>query len=271
MKKIKYIFILLKQIAWVNLYFSQEIHESGIKNDHPYIKLKNGKIFYGFNTNKFRLYFLFSKKIKRKLCKESINLLFDILNRYQYPINKDHISVGKYYDFNEGEIVLELGAYIGLYALKASELVYPKGKVIAVEASPKNFEVLKLNISENHSENIIAIHKTIWSETTKINFTTTENQKNSIKGDIVKGNDITKVKATTVDNLLSNLSIEKVDFIRIQLNGAEYEALLGMREILKKKPKLLIAVPYIDYRGIEKTLKNYNYNYIIRKKNIFAY
>lgn len=43
-----------------------------------------------------------------------------------------------------------------------------------------------------------------------------------------------------------------------------------MKNILKHKPKLLIAVPYIDSTDLESTLRGYGYNIVIRKNNLFA-
>ena len=215
MKKIKFVFIALKKIVQLNINFVLEVESSGVKNGYPYIKLMDGKVFYGADTKKFKLYFLLSKRIRRKICKRSINLLFDILNRYEYPNTKDYISVGKYYDFKKDDIVLELGAFIGLYAMKASEIVGSKGKVIAVEAVPSNYEIIKLNIFENKIINIIPIQKAIWKETTHINFSITERQRNSVKNEIVKGIEKIKIEASTVDDILLELNINKVDFIFI--------------------------------------------------------
>lgn len=46
----------------------------------------------------------------------------------------------------EGELVVDVGAYIGFYTIRASKLVGSQGKVIAIEAEPSNFDALLFNL-----------------------------------------------------------------------------------------------------------------------------
>lgn len=271
-KKIQYTLNDLKRIYQINKHLSGIIKESGVNDGIPYIKLTNNRILYGHkNISDERYYFLFSPKIRNLVSKECAYILFDIIKRYKVPDKERSVERGKYYNFAKDDVILELGAYVGYYAIGVSELLSDQGRVIAVEASPDNFRILQKNINENGIDKIIPLHKAIWNQKTQLDFYLTEHQKNSIDKGIVGDKKSVKVSADTVDNIVRELDIDKIDFVRIQLNGAEYEALHGMRNVLKKKPKLLIAVPYINDEKIKKFLEEYGYKYIMERRNIFAY
>ncbi len=272
-RKIKYTWNDLKKIYQINKCLPGIIKDSGIQNGLSYIKLTNNKIFYGPRNNSgFKYSFLLLPKIRRYVSNESSYILFDIIKRYKVPNKKRDVKYGKYYNFNKDDVILELGAYIGYYAIGISELLSDQGKIIAVEASPDNFKILNKNISENKINNIIPLHKAIWNKKTELDFYLTENQKNSVNKYIVGDNESIKVSADTVDNIVKDLNLTKIDFVRIQLNGVEYEALQGMSNVLiNKKPKLLIAVPYINDEIIKKFLESHGYTYIMQRRNIFAY
>jgi FkbM family methyltransferase len=55
----------------------------------------------------------------------------------------------EYFRPKEGDMVVDIGAHIGRYTIIASKRVGANGKVIAIEANPSNFEMLKRNIQLN--------------------------------------------------------------------------------------------------------------------------
>ena len=70
---------------------------------------------------------------------------------------------------NYGDIVVDVGAHIGHYTLIAAKRVGPKGKVISIEADPKNFEILNKNIELNKlNDNVITINCAVSSKEEKM-------------------------------------------------------------------------------------------------------
>src|SRR5215216_2460824 len=67
-----------------------------------------------------------------------------------------------------GDIVIDVGAHIGPYTLKASKLVGLNGKVVAIEAAPDNFDILNRNIQLNKLTNVIALNYAAYSKEDKI-------------------------------------------------------------------------------------------------------
>ena len=271
--KIKYLFRLLFEIIQINRHISNLIDSSGIESNLPYVKLIDGKIFYSFYPTKSQkiIYFLFNKKIKRKVRKECINVLFDLLNRYFPPFDNKFLSNGKFYNINEGKVIIEAGAYIGYFVLKASELVGDTGKVIAFEALEDNYKILKRNIAANNRNNVICINKAVWKNKGSLDFYVNNRQDNSAysrgKDSEIKIN----VPCDTIDNMVKEHNLRRVDFIRMTINGAEFDALSGISNILKFKPILLIPLLYIENKKIINKITEFGYDYTIRKSCMLAY
>lgn len=205
-----------------------------------------------------------------------MNVAIDIILRYLGPTSPEqYINNGKYYDFSLGDIVVEAGAFMGYYAMRASELVGDSGKVIAIEAVEENVQLIRKNIEANSIKNIILVPLAVWNTKGTLKFYRTTRRQGSAITNIVSSLEEFDVPSDTIDNILSDLNIAKPSFIRVQVNGAEQEALLGMSDTLKKGPKLLIAAIYqrddeISWVRIENFLKENNYSTVVRDGNVFA-
>ena len=222
------------------------IVSSGLCEDGvPFVRLNNDRVFYGYlPTRRQRMIYrrFCDRAVQRNVDECAIDVALGIVNRYLGPQSEEtHISQGKYYDLQPGNIVVEVGAFVGYYAMRASELVGPSGHVVAIEAVRENLELLKRNVEANSISNITFVHRAAWNSTGTLNvFRKTKQQASAIPG-MVPSDEGADVPCDTVDNVLKEAGIERVDFVRMQINGAEWEALEGMEETLSKYPKLLVA------------------------------
>jgi len=200
-----------------------------------------------------------SADIKKVLCEDAINVAQDIIKRYLGPNTKEKSHAeGKYYDFSKGETIVEAGAFIGFYVVRAAEIVGDAGKVIAIEAVNENFEIMKRNVEANHLKNVILVNKAVWNTSTKIKFYREGKQIGSITQEVVATDNFIEVQADTIDQILAENNISKIDFIRIQLNGVELEALEGMGHTLSYRPKVLVAGIYTKNGvSVQTLLKDY--------------
>lgn len=250
--------------------YSLPVVDSGISNDCiPYIALKDGFIFYGYLPTALQksMGYLFFKKINPSC----INVAYDISFRYFGPYSRN-----KHTNIKNGDVVLEIGAYIGYYAMLASKLVGESGKVIAVEAIPENYDLLKKNININNLKNIIVHNSAAWEATCTLNFYRHKHQRASAIQNIVEDKEQISVTADKIDNILDSIGISKIDFVRIQVNGAEIEVLKGMSKTLENYPKLLIAAIY-DRESLKSSCKiasllnSLGYKTEVMQGNVFAY
>jgi len=263
----------LKVIVHINNHLGGMIDSSGVIDGDAYIKLKNGRYFFSQKSPYYlkRLHFLLRKDLRKKIPADLMLTLFDINFRYMSRKNQDlHLKEGKYLELKKGDVVFEIGAYIGFHAIKMSELVSKDGKIIAVEAVPDNFRLLVKNIEVNQINNIIPIHLAVWEKKGVIPFNINQNQENSACADVVESKSKMDISCDTIDNIYHQLKLDKIDFVRVQTNGAEQEALKGMTKVLKMYPKLLVAVPYKNKDVIQQILIKEGYSTIFTGHSIFA-
>lgn len=133
---------------------------------------------------------------------------------------------------SQDEIYVDCGAYDGGTILKYVEFVNGKyKKIYAFEPERQNVSTLKKNM-ENLS-NIEIIEKGTWSSNATLKF-----EKDGSGSRIADAGDVT-VQVTTIDEVVGN---DRVTFIKMDIEGAELEALKGAtKTIQKNRPKLAIC------------------------------
>lgn len=163
-----------------------------------------------------------------------------------------------------GMTFLDVGAHIGYFSMLASFLVGPKGKVHSFELTPRTYEMLKANVSE--LGNVQANLQAVWSKEETITFrdygpfyapcnSFTEGK---IAPKILKRLTPKFWKAKTI-SLDKYCEINKVkpDFVKIDVESAEYEVLQGMMKIIKKyKPVISIEVGDKDLANVKGSRAN---------------
>ena len=138
-------------------------------------------------------------------------------------------------NINKTDIVIDCGAYIGTHTLFLSQLCK---KVIAFEPNNLIFECLK-NTCEFNS-NIELNNSALFNEKTTIQYGTNNDGDSSIEGMRKKRfNENYLINCEKLDDYNFN----KVDFIKIDVEGAEFKVLEGAENTIKKfKPKIIIEV-----------------------------
>jgi FkbM family methyltransferase len=221
---------------------------------------------------------------------KSVMLKFDV-PKYGYrvycPINKEDFAIMSrhedeiidHFNTKQGDIVVDVGAHMGKYTIIASKQVGANGKVIAIEAHPGNYEMLNHNIKLNGLTNVIPLNYAVYSKETKIKlFLPDEESGYTMHHSVMfnylsskyplQGKDNEKfieVNANTLDNLLQKNGIPQVNWIKIDVEGAEFEVLKGSANVLSisKDISLLIEVHNPSdtdhYTQIIDFLKPYNF------------
>ena len=198
------------------------------------------------------------------------------------PLNKeDFIVMTRHEDDiierflpKQGDIVVDIGAHMGRYTIIGAKRVGTQGKVVAIEAHPGNFEMLNRNIKLNQLTNVIPLNYAVYSKETKIKLYLPDEESgytmhHSIMSNYVftKYKDKTadkfvEVSANTLDYLLQLKGLTDVNWIKIDVEGAEFEVLKGATNVLSKSKdiSLLIEVHGPDnYRPILEFLSLYNF------------
>jgi FkbM family methyltransferase len=200
------------------------------------------------------------------------------------PLNKeDFIVMTRHEDDiierflpKQGDIVVDIGAHMGRYTIISSKRVGANGKVVAIEADPSNFEMLKSNIKLNQLTNVIPLNYAAYSKETKINLYLPEVESgytiyNTIMSNRARTEDkFVEVSANTLDYLLQLNEITDVNWVKIDVEGAEFEVLKGASNVLSKSKDiaLLIEVHGLDnHRPILEFVSSYNFKIEFEKSN----
>ncbi|MBN1567276.1 MAG: FkbM family methyltransferase [Acidobacteria bacterium] len=148
------------------------------------------------------------------------------------------------YPFKNGDIVVDAGARIGTFSAKISAAVGETGRIIAIEPESRSFACLQKNITANCLHNVIPIQKALWSGKQSMRlYLSADGSAHSAFCDAFYGStgESVPVEAEALDNILESLGIGAADFIKMDIEGAEVEALKGMRNTLKSYPEMAIA------------------------------
>ncbi|MDQ4016802.1 MAG: FkbM family methyltransferase [Thermoproteota archaeon] len=154
----------------------------------------------------------------------------------------------------EGDTVVDIGAHMGRYTITSSKSVGASGKVIAVEAHPYNFRILQHNLRLNKLTNVSPLNRAVYSKKERLKlYLPDEDLGYTMHHSLMTNYLATKysqeierryleVEADTLDNLLKSKGINRVDWIKIDVEGAEYEVLKGAKEILSANNHISILV-----------------------------
>lgn len=170
-----------------------------------------------------------------------------ITNEALYPIVADFNYYQHCYQVKSGDIVIDAGANCGHLAVFFSKLVGQNGKVFAFEPDKFNIERIHKNISLNQDlTNTITIEDLLlWDKNELIDFY----EAGTVGSSAVWMPDTehcVKKQAVTIDSWVKSNAITKLDFIKMDIEGAEIEALDGCIETIKTlKPNFAIASYHI--------------------------
>jgi|SRR6185436_11091319 len=178
------------------------------------------------------------------LFKYSFPLYKNLYERFKSRQDAEELTFLKQ-TLKKGDIVLDIGSNIGFYATKISELIGDEGKVICFEPDTINFMHLQNTLKKK--KNVCLINKAVSDKSGKIQIYTSHRLNVDHRTYKPEKFDSTYfIDAITIDEYLAE--DPHVDFIKMDIQGAEIFALKGMKRILAENKKLKIVTecsPYI--------------------------
>lgn len=179
----------------------------------------------------------------------------------QYSYSKDKVKI----QAEPGDYVLDIGGCWGDTAIYFADKVGNNGRVYSFEFISKNIEIFNLNISLN--KDLESRIQLIERPVTNISGTELYFKDNG-PGSFVSPTPFKEqtgvTKSISIDDFIESYNIDKVDFIKMDIEGAELLALKGaIKTIRKFRPKLAIAIYHSmdDFVNIPKWIYNLNLNY----------
>lgn len=150
----------------------------------------------------------------------------------------------KYRQLQPGDIVVDAGAYPGDYSLFASRKIGPEGHVYALEPGEENRKILERNLHISGCGNVTVIGKGLWDCATVLQMNQ-QGLASQITGDASDGN----IKVLPLDQLVEELQLEKLDVLKMDIEGAELKALAGAAGTLSRLQPYTCVASYHMVEG----------------------
>jgi FkbM family methyltransferase len=234
----------------------------------PITKLKifSARILYFFTT-------LFVGREKRIIDRKGIKFEVDLsegieLSLYLFGNFQDHVINNSFYAIKQNDIILDIGTNVGLMTLQFAQLV-PQGKVYSFEPTHYALERLKRNISLNPGlAGRIEVINSFVSERSDQNpeivaFSSwkVDGQKHSENHPVHLGTPkpAEGVPSITLDDFVKERNITRLDFIKIDTDGHEYEVFKGAKQTIKNlRPYIVfeIGLYVLEEKGIDYNFYN---------------
>lgn len=185
-----------------------------------------------------------------------------IIEQYAYKINNKYIVSAE-----SGDTVLDVGACWGDTALYFADKVSEGGNVYSFEFIPNNIKLFNINKSFNPSlsERIHLVENPVSDTSDQIIYFKDNGPGSKVSFESFE-DQTGRTKTLSIDDFVSAKNIEKVDYIKMDIEGAESFALNGAIETIKKfRPKLAIAIYHSmeDFVNIPNWIVNLDLDYEI--------
>jgi FkbM family methyltransferase len=208
-------------------------------------------------------------EIQQHIYKNKFKILFR--NPKSFLLTVKELFIDEIYKFetlNKNPYIIDCGAYIGTSVLYF-KTNYPSSKILAFEPDKNNFKILNQNAISWNFDNVEIINKAIWINNNSINFDSKGEMSGSIN--LIESQN-QKANLVQTQRLCDLLDV-KIDLLKIDIEGAEYEVIKDCESKLKNVEKL-----FIEYHGnydemhklnsILNTLLANNFCYYIKEAGI---
>ncbi|MBA4145137.1 MAG: hypothetical protein C0523_05195 [Cytophaga sp.] len=158
---------------------------------------------------------------------------------------------GHYYLPEPGDFVLDIGAGVGEEVLPLSQLVGASGKVFAFEANPRTFQVLDYVCKQNNLTNTRTFNLAISGTSGSVFID--DDGGYGVQNSISEGGEGTKFKVNSIsiDDFMAGQSIEHIDLLKANIEGAEQFLVEGMSNSISRIKRIAISCHDFRYESGE--------------------
>ncbi len=156
-----------------------------------------------------------------------------LLEQYRHP----HIAEA---NVRPGDLVVDGGAFWGETALWLADRSSPGGRVVAFEPDHANESLIEANLRLNpeHGRSVQVRFEALWESDTRLQLAP-----RGAATSVMPGSGASGVPAVSLDELRRKGALDAVDFIKLDVEGAELAALRGAADLIRERaPRLAVAV-----------------------------
>lgn len=196
---------------------------------------------------------LYERGSVRRVTRDGVNFELDLSCLMQWYVFWQQTEAQRdrlYSMISPGDVVLDVGTNIGETLLHFAKLTGEAGFVYGFEPDEANFKNVQRNIALNNFKNVHVFNTGASDKAEKVKLFRVDPNNlgmNRILSDedAAKFDDFTLIETDTIDNIVAKNNIDRVDVIKLDIEGYEMHALRGAVETLKShQPKLFIEVGY---------------------------
>jgi FkbM family methyltransferase len=154
-----------------------------------------------------------------------------------------------------GGVAIDVGANVGWHTLLMAQLVGPNGRILAVEANPSVRERLAEHLQANHLSNVTIVPSALGSQPGKLRFLAPPvDSFDAGDGHVAGENDkderhIVETEVTTLDALTEREGLQRLDFVKIDVEGFEWPVLQGAVQAFSRFRPVVCFEFNTDYTG----------------------
>lgn len=153
-------------------------------------------------------------------------------------------------NLRQGDTFLDAGANIGYYSLLASEIVGKSGNVISIEASPTIAKRFKRNVEQNNCSNIRVINVAISDHAGTIKLYQGPPGNPAETTTIERGFELEcEISCSPLSEMIDIKEFAKVRILKMDIEGAEWKALQGMKPLLANSHPELELITEVTFTG----------------------
>ena len=164
---------------------------------------------------------------------------------YKKPHNVKYFNQAKYlddlFDFSDARVFIDIGACIGEYSIYFAKK-YQESKIYSIEANEENLKLFKENIRINKTEKAIKIIGKAITDIENQNYYVVPN---TLQSEVIIDNYNSKQKTITLSSLISDERLDKIDFLKIDIEGSNYK----IAQCVINNSKRINAIQYEFSKG----------------------
>ena len=149
----------------------------------------------------------------------------------------------------QGDTVVDCGAHVGLFTKFA--LQRGPDRVVAIEPDPTNVACLESNLGREIAEGRVVVVKAgVWNKKTRLTLYESldvNSGENTFVEELPNSNKVEGLPVLPLDDIVANLKLDRVDFIKMDIEGSERFAIQGATATLRRfKPRMAICVYHLS-------------------------
>lgn len=169
------------------------------------------------------------------------------LHRRAVSVGGEREQLSRFLDFLvPGDVVWDVGSFIGMYSTFASARVGDDGQVVAFEPESSAFDMLNANVANNHLGNVLTLNIALSDANTMDGFVYSSDENKNATHSLRKNSDIhgdgQQVQIVRGDDLHRESDIAIPNAIKMDIEGGEFAALSGMTEVLRNRACRLLFI-----------------------------